>query len=318
MASPFNARARLWIQGRKGWRNKYVKLIHSTKSKPVVWFHCASLGEFEMARPVMEKLKEVYGDKLFLLISFFSPSGYEVQKNYKLADAVVYLPADTPGNAGKFIEIVNPIIAVFVKYEIWVNYFRDLKKNETKIILMNAVFRTDQRFFKWYGGIFRKALKETDKIFVQSKNSLELLETIDVKSEITGDTRYDRVMQVRSREKRIDDIANWVNGKFCIVCGSTWQPEEEIIAKICDKLPGDIKWIIAPHDISPNHIEKIQVLFKYKAAVLSKMKDDDNKKNILIIDSIGRLAQVYSLAKVAIVGGGFSGKLHNILEPAVY
>ncbi|HLP13674.1 MAG TPA: glycosyltransferase N-terminal domain-containing protein [Flavobacteriales bacterium] len=318
MAAPFNAKARLWVQGRKGWRSRYSKLIQENKNKPVVWFHCASLGEFEMARPVMEKLKEVYGDKLFLLVSFFSPSGYEIQKNYKHANAVVYLPTDTPSNAGKFIEIINPILAVFVKYEIWVNYFRALKKNETKIVLMNAVFRNDQRFFKWYGGVFRKALKETDKIFVQSKASAKLLDAINVGSEVTGDTRYDRVMQVRTREKRIDDIANWVNGKFCIVGGSTWQPEEEVIEKIYDKLPNDIKWIIAPHDISENHIEKIKNLFGDKAVIHSKMKESDADKPVLIIDSIGRLAQVYSLAKVSIVGGGFTGKLHNILEPAVY
>jgi len=318
MAAPFNAKARLWLRGRRGWRRKYAQIIQEHKNKPVVWFHCASLGEFEMARPVMEKLKEVYDDKLFLLVSFFSPSGYEVQKNYRFANAVIYLPIDTPLNANKFVETINPILAVFVKYEIWVNYFRALKKNETKIVLMNAVFRSDQRFFKWYGGVFRKALRAVNKIFVQSKTSADLLKSINIDAEVTGDTRYDRVMQVRSREKRIDDIVSWVNGKFCIVCGSTWGPEEEVIAKVFDKLPNDIKWIIAPHDVSETHIEKLKKMFGEKAAFHSQLAAGDEEKNVLIIDSIGQLAQVYSLGKVSIVGGGFTGKLHNILEPAVY
>lgn len=318
LAFPFNAKARLWLKGRKNWSTNCAHLIDSNSTKKVVWFHCASLGEFEMARPIIEKIKINYGDKVFILISFFSPSGYEIQKKYPIADAVVYLPLDTASNAKKFIQIFNPAIAVFVKYEVWVNYFSELKNKNARLILMNAAFRKEQRFFKWYGGIFREALKKTDKIFVQGQTSVDLLKPFGLDAEITGDTRYDRVMQIKEQPKNIDDIKNWVNGKYCIVCGSSWPAEENVVQKVITKLPDDIKWIIAAHDVSKNHIEKIVDQFAGKEVLLSKLTAADTNRNVLIVDSIGKLSQIYSLANLAIVGGGFTGKLHNILEPAVY
>ncbi len=321
LVSPFNSKAKLWIRGRKGWSTNYKNLIREN-TKPVIWFHCASLGEFEMARPVIEKLSENHSKNYFILISFFSPSGFEIQKNYKYADAVIYLPLDKKSNAKKFVSIFSPAMAVFVKYEIWIHYFNALNQNNSHILLMNSTFRKDQRFFKWYGDIFRKALQKTTKIFVQDELSMELLNSIHVKSEITGDTRYDRVLQIKEQPKSIDDIKEWVNGQFCIVSGSTWPAEESILENIVDKLPPTVKWIIAPHEVSKSHIDKIKNQFKKNGLTYSQLKGvsevDTSEKNVLIIDSVGILSQIYSLANIAIIGGGFSGKLHNILEPAVY
>lgn len=318
LVSPFNAKAKLWLNGRKDWRKKYNDLMPKDKVRPVIWFHCASLGEFEMARPVIEKLREVHNEDLFILISFFSPSGYEIQKKYKVANAVVYLPIDTVANATTFMEIFKPTMAVFVKYEIWINFFRVIKKRNAELVLMNAVFRNEQRFFKWYGSIFRKALNMVDKIFVQNESSMVLLEKFGTKSEITGDTRYDRAMQIREQPKSVDDIKAWIGGQFCIVAGSTWPAEEKVIQHIIDKLPENIKWIITPHDVSKGHIDKIVDQFFERHVLLSVLGPVDYGKNVLIVDSVGKLSQIYSLANLAIVGGGFSGKLHNILEPAVY
>jgi 3-deoxy-D-manno-octulosonic-acid transferase len=315
---PFKKKARLWVKGRKNWASQYSKIMAGNETKKVVWFHCASLGEFEMARPIIEKVRSNYNDQIFILISFFSPSGYEVQKKYPISDAVVYLPLDTRSNARKFIQIFNPSIGIFVKYEVWVHYFNELKNKNAQLILMNAAFRRDQRFFKWYGGIFREALKKTDKIFVQNQTSIELLKKYHLDAEITGDTRYDRVLQIKEQPKNIEEIEKWVNKQYCIVLGSSWPAEESVVQKIIYKLPENIKWIIAAHDVSKNHIEKIVDQFAGKQVLLSKLTPADYGKNVLIVDSIGKLSQIYSLANLAIVGGGFSGKLHNILEPAVY
>lgn len=308
------------MAGRRLWRKRYTELAVKAGTKKIIWFHCASLGEFEMARPVIEELKKNHGEEWFILLSFFSPSGYEIQKNYRHADAVVYLPIDTLYNSKQFVKIFRPTVAVFVKYEIWVNYFNALQKSQARIVLMNAVFRPDHRYFKWHGGIFRKALRQADKIFVQNQASQQLLQNIGIESIVTGDTRYDRVLQIREREKNIKEIEDWVGTSFCIVCGSTWMAEEKVMAETMSKAPADIKWIIAPHDVSRSHIEKIQNLFKEKVVLHSQLANtpDDKDKNVLVIDSIGKLSQAYSLAGSAIVGGGFSGKLHNILEPAVY
>jgi 3-deoxy-D-manno-octulosonic-acid transferase len=315
---PFKVKARLWVNGRKNWANTYATLRSGKETKKPVWFHCASLGEFEMARPIIERIREKHSDRIFILVSFFSPSGYEVQKKYSVADAVVYLPLDTKANAKKFIQIFEPAIAVFVKYEVWINFFHELKNKNAQIVLMNAAFRKDQRFFKWYGGIFRGALKKTNKIFVQSQVSVDLLSEFGLSAEITGDTRYDRVMQIKEQPKDVEEIKKWVNSQYCIVCGSSWPAEENVVKKVLGKLPNNIKWIIAPHDVSKNHIEKIVDQFAGKEVLLSKLSPGDYGKNVLIVDSIGKLSQIYSLANLAIVGGGFTGKLHNILEPAVY
>lgn len=295
-------------------------MSRSASNRKLIWFHCASLGEFEMARPVMEELRKNYGDEWFILLSFFSPSGYEIQKQYRHADAVVYLPIDTPAASKQFVKTFKPEAAVFVKYEIWANYFHALRKSGSRIILMNAVFRPDHRFFKWHGGVFRKALRQVSQIFVQNTASQQLLETIGIKSIVTGDTRYDRVQQIKNSPKHIAEIEHWVGDNFCIVCGSTWMAEEKVIAETMTKAPADIKWIIVPHDIAKSHIEKIIHLFKDKVVLHSQLSNgqDHSGKSVLVIDCIGKLAQVYSLAGSAIVGGGFTGKLHNILEPAVY
>lgn len=320
IASVFSHKARLWVAGRRHWPSRYAQIAAGAGTRRIIWVHCASLGEFEMARPVMEELKKQYGQEWFVLLSFFSPSGYEIQKNYQHADAVVYLPIDSIANSKRFVKLFKPEVALFVRYEIWVNYFNALKQSGARILLMNAVFRPDHRFFRWHGGIFRKALQQTHRIFVQNESSRQLLSSINIQSMVTGDTRYDRVRQIREREKNISEIEQWVKGAFCIVCGSTWMPEEKVIAETLALAPDGIKWIIAPHDVSRSHIEKIVQLFKGEVVLHSQLgtPGNHNQKNVLVIDCIGKLSQAYSLAGTAIVGGGFSGKLHNILEPAVY
>lgn len=317
-AAIFKPKAREWLAGRKNWRKKYKKKFDLLKDQKTIWFHCASLGEFEMARPVIERLRTSQQNNINIVVSFFSPSGYTIQKNYALADAVIYLPIDTPSNANAFIQLIKPSIAVFVKYEIWVNYFQALKKDNVKVVLMNAVFRKEHRFFKWYGALFREALQTASKVFVQDMASQKLLETIQIGSEVSGDTRYDRVMQIKEQPKQVDDVKQWVNNRFCVVCGSSWQPEEDVVSKILTKAPQNIAWIVVPHDVSTPHIDQIQKKFGDSAILLSKLSGNDYGKPVMIVDSVGKLAQLYSIANIAIVGGGFSGKLHNILEAGVY
>lgn len=314
MASPFHSKARQWVKGRKNWESRYEKLTDGRKM--VIWFHCASLGEFEMARPVIENFSNANEKEWFILVSFFSPSGFEIQKNYKHADAVIYLPLDTKSNALNFVQLFNPDIAVFVKYEIWLNYFDALKTNGSTVVLMNAVFNEDQRFFKWYGGIFRKALKQCDKIFVQDGHSADLLKIIDVNAEVIGDTRFDRVLQIKDSVKQIDDVKSWAQGNFVVVAGSTWPMEEKVLSELIPTVNEKIKWIIAPHDVSPSHVHNLHKVFP-KADLYSQF-NPNSSSNVLIIDSIGKLSQIYSIANAAIIGGGFTGKLHNVLEPAVY
>ncbi|RMG82856.1 MAG: 3-deoxy-D-manno-octulosonic acid transferase [Bacteroidetes bacterium] len=312
LAAFFNPKAQKWISGRKNWRAQ----LKSFEFKNPVWFHCASLGEFEQARPLIEKIKRE--TNLQVVITFFSPSGYEIRKNYPHADMVMYLPLDTVENARFFVQTVSPAKAFFVKYEFWVHFFEELKKNNIPLYLISAVFRKDQVFFKWYGGLFRQLLQIPEKIYCQDEESVRLLSSIQVKAICAGDTRFDTVLDNYKNSKPIPEIEKFSKDCRVIILGSSWQPEEDIAAKSWEKLKqkhAALKLIIAPHDVSETHIREIENKFKGFCGRYSRNQFD---KDVLIIDCIGLLSAVYRYTHLAFIGGGFANQLHNILEAAVF
>jgi len=318
VSSLFNEKARLWLMGRK---NIFFSLsdIINTKDK-FVWFHVASLGEFEQGRPVIEAFREKF-PQYKILLTFFSPSGYEIRKDYKGADFIFYLPIDTKINAQKFIQIVNPKLAIFIKYEFWFNYLDVLHKKNIPVFIISAIFRKEQHFFKWYGGWFRKMLKKITFFFVQNRSSLELLDSIGIKNaKISGDTRFDRVFAISQKTQKYPLVAKFTEGKKVFLAGSTWQPDEELIEQLADKNKNDIKFIIAPHEV---HEERIRSLISRfgKHKVLRHSESDEiniNHADILIIDGIGFLSSLYQYCDVAYIGGGFGKGIHNILEAATF
>lgn len=314
----FNYKIALGYNGRKNWK-KQLEVFNKTNNSKVIWFHCASLGEFEMARPVIEELNKNHKDEFSIAITFFSPSGYEIRKNYNGAKAVFYLPFDTIKNSNDFIKLLNPQIAIFVKYEFWLNYLSVLKRNKIKTILINAIFDDEQIYFKWYGKIYLNALMNFDHIFVQTRKSLKKLNQKNInKVSVSGDLRYDRVIANSKLTEDFDEIRNFAQNTFTIIGGSTWQAEEYILKYCIQNSDANIKLIIAPHDISENHLISIEKLFEnFGIARLSNNNVTLNTK-VLIIDSIGKLSSIYKYGNAALVGGGFSGALHNIIEPAVF
>lgn len=281
--------------------------------------HCASLGEFEQGRPIIEKLKYNYPSHKILL-TFFSPSGYEIRKNYSGADGIFYLPLDGKVSAEKFISIVNPVLVVWVKYEYWFYYLTLLKQKNIPVILVSAIFRESQPFFKWYGGLWKKILQSFENIFVQNEDSVSLLKTIDLAGNVTvtGDTRFDRVVDIATVKLPLpSQIAHFCIDKKVIVAGSTWQEDEEEIVHYA-KMHGDIKFIIAPHEIDKERLDDIKKLFP-NAVFYSEFIAGKHEAQTIIIDNIGMLSKLYQLATVAYIGGGFNDSgIHNILEAAVY
>ncbi len=314
IASLFNSKANLWVKGRKNWVKKFQE--QAPLMKNCVWFHCASLGEFEMARPLIEKLKTEKPHQK-ILISFFSPSGYEVRKNYDKADLVVYLPIDTRKNASTFLQLFQPSLAVFVKYEIWINYLNALKNSTIDSILISASFNTKQRFFKWYGKIFREGLSVFRSIYVQNNQSQQLLKSINIESIVAGDTRYDQVNANAKNKKSLPALEKWKGNNKVIIAGSSWQTEEKLVADFCNQNLDGVKIIIAPHDISTTHIDQLKLLLKVPYTLYSDLNENETTR-VLIINNIGFLSSIYQYGDMAIIGGGFSGKLHNILEAATF
>ena len=285
-----------------------------------IWFHCASLGEFEQGRPVIEKIRSQYAN-LKILVTFFSPSGYEVRKDYTFADVVCYLPLDTRSNAKRFIEIVNPKIAVFVKYEFWPNILNELQQKGIKTILISGIFRKDQPFFRSYGRWMRKSLRTFDHFFVQNHASQKLLKDIDFKNvTISGDTRFDRVYDILEQDNSIKKIGDFVKDSHILVAGSTWPKDNKLLIDyINDHATNDEKFIIAPHNIHMDEIEGLKTAITKGVLLFSNIDETMiNQAQVLIIDSIGILTKVYSYAHIAYVGGGFGAGIHNILEPATY
>jgi 3-deoxy-D-manno-octulosonic-acid transferase len=315
--SPFNSKARLWISGRKGLLGRLAAEID--KDKPLVWFHASSLGEFEQGRPVMESFKKK-NPEFKIILTFFSPSGYEVRKNYRGADYICYLPLDTRKNAQKFIDIVNPRWVVFIKYDFWFNFLTVLSERSIKTFLISAKFRKDQTFFKTYGFWYKKLLFCFDHFFVQELESVKLLSMINIENvTLSGDTRFDRVVQIAAESKPIDLVEKFIAGKFTIVCGSTWGKDEDLLTRYIDKTNFGSSFIIAPHEIHTGHIKALQEKINRPTFLYSNLATDNIPEgNVLIIDNIGMLSSLYRYAKLAYIGGGFGAGIHNILEAAVY
>jgi 3-deoxy-D-manno-octulosonic-acid transferase len=316
--SLFNPKAKLFITGRKNIYAQIAQKINPAEKH--VWFHFASLGEFEQGRPVLEKLKTLYPQKK-IVVTFFSPSGYEIRKNYALAD-VFYLPIDTPANAKRFIASINPEIAIFTKYEFWHFYFKELKDQGVPLYVISGIFRESQAFFKWYGGFYRNILKSVTYFFVQNKESKKLLNSIGLKNvTINGDTRFDRVYENAQSPKQLSLIENFIGSSPTLVCGSTWPEDEKILSTLPVKYP-NWKFIIAPHEIHESHIESIEKQFPVGSVRFSVFDSADQTPNAehqtLIIDNIGMLSSLYQYGKVAYIGGGFGTGIHNTLEAAAF
>lgn len=317
--SPFNRKLKLGVEGRKQTYKKLKSVIEETDR--TLWFHCASLGEYEQGLPVFENLRTSYPDHKIVL-SFFSPSGYEVKKDVAIADVVVYLPLDIKKKAQQFLDIIRPEYIVFVKYEIWPNFLNEIKKRKLNAILISGLFRKDQTFFKWYGNFMRKALFAFKHVFVQNESSKVLLETIKYDQvSVSGDTRFDRVFQQLSIDNTIDFIDTFKNNKTLVVFGSTWPEDDKLyIPFINNAQNSGVKFLIAPHNIKPSYIESIQSKIQQKSICYSAMEAKDIESyDVFILDTIGYLSKAYSYAEIAYVGGaaGTTG-LHNILEPAVF
>ena len=310
VASLFHPKAKKWVVGRA---NYFDKLPEITASK-VVWFHCASLGEFDMALPLMNLLKEKQPN-CYLLVTFFSPSGMEhYQKRKNCVDLAIYLPIDTPRNARRFIQHFHPEKAFFVKYEFWSNYIFEAKKQHIQVFSLSCLFRKNQRFFKWYGSFFRKTLHAIDFFYTQNKASGLLLNSIGISNFIcSGDTRYDRVIENKLLLEKNERITRFLLGEKAIILGSTWPKDEKFLTPFILNNPQQ-KFIIAPHIIDENHLVSIEKLLHGRTSRYT----DENSNQVLLFNTIGHLASAYAYGKIAYVGGGFTGKLHNILEPSVF
>lgn len=315
-AAPFNEKAALWVKGRKGIWEKINQV--KRKKERLVWFHAASLGEFEQGRPVMEALKAEQPNTKILL-TFFSPSGYEIRKNYTGADYIFYLPSDSPKNARRFIHILQPDAAIFIKYEFWYNYLHELKNQNIPVYLISAIFRPDQPFFQSWGGLHRKMLGCFTRLFVQDDESARLLESIGVQNvELTGDTRFDRVKQIADAAKKIEKVEQFCQGRPAVVCGSTWPGDEDLIIDYINRYEGPYKWIIAPHETGESHVKAILEKCRKKTARYTKETPDPQTCDVLIIDCIGLLSSVYRYGNISYIGGGFGKGIHNTLEAAIY
>ena len=318
IASLWNNKANQWLAGRKNIFEILNSELSTNKSK-LIWIHCSSLGEFEQGRPVIESFKTNFPNSK-LLITFFSPSGYEIRKEYKVADWVFYLPMDSPLNAKKFFDIINPSLVVFVKYDFWYYYLTECKKRNIPLLMISAIFREEQPFFKWYGSFHRKMLSCFTYIFVQDENSETLLNSIDINNVLkTGDTRFDRVTDIAANFQSIEIIEKFCGNSKVLVAGSTWPEDEKIIKEGIATNP-DIKLIIAPHEVNEKHLDEIKNLFP-DAVFFSQLMTHDSQivnKKIMIIDNIGMLSRLYHYATVAYVGGGFNKGIHNTLEAVVY
>ncbi|MBL7911000.1 MAG: 3-deoxy-D-manno-octulosonic acid transferase [Bacteroidia bacterium] len=320
LASINKLKAKQWVTGRKNWRENLCKKIAMLNSGNVLWVHCASYGEFEQGRPLIEAIKKEHpGYKIVL--SFFSPSGYEAFKDWRGADLICYLPLDTKKNARDFISIVKPKASIFIKYEFWLNFLFELKKHNIPTYLVSAVFKPHHPFFRWYGGIFRRSLNTFNKLFIQDEASGKLLEKIDIKNyEVCGDTRFDRVIEVKENFKEIEQLKDFKGNKKLIIAGSTWAKDEELVLKTFLQLKDKkIKLVIVPHDIDEKYVN--ETVHKVKTAGLTfslftdKINNDDE---VLIVNVMGLLSKIYFYADCSYIGGGFNSGLHNSLEPAVY
>jgi 3-deoxy-D-manno-octulosonic-acid transferase len=301
------------------WHTNGILRKKIDRNADYVWFHAASLGEFEQGRPMMEKLKTLHPEYKILL-TFFSPSGYEVRKNYAGADVICYLPFDTPFKVKKFLNLARPKMAIFIKYEFWLNYLTELKKHEIKTYIVSAIFRPEQLFFRWYGGWYRKALECYNRLFVQNEESKTLLAKYGIENvEVCGDTRLDRVVEIQKQARLLPEIQLFAEDrKTILIAGSSWQEDEEIIIPYFNEHP-DLKLIIAPHEIHHEHLLYIQSLIQRPFVKLSEATVENiGAFDCVIIDSFGLLSAIYRYGNIAYIGGGFGRGIHNTPEAAVY
>lgn len=313
----FNTKIKLFVEGRKSSFNVLKKNI--SKDDKTFWVHVASLGEFEQGLPIIEKLRVDY-PSYKIVITFFSPSGYEVKKDTAVADVVCYLPIDIKKNAVRFLKTVHPELAIFVKYEVWPNYLKALSDRKIPALLVSAIFEKEQIYFKGYGGFMRKALGRFSHFFVQDANSQALLESIQLKNvSVSGDTRLDRVSEILDRDNSLDFMAVFKKNRPCLVAGSTWPEDEAILIDYINNAPKNLKYVLAPHTIKSDKILGLAGAFTKKTTLYSKIESNHlGDYEVLIIDHIGLLTKIYSYADIAYVGGGFATGLHNTLEPAVF
>lgn len=314
----FSPKIKLFVVGRKQVLEILSFRIASTD--PTIWFHAASLGEFEQGLPVIEKIKERYPNHKIVL-TFFSPSGYEVRKNSDAADVIVYLPLDTKNNAERFLEIVHPEMVFFIKYEYWPNYLKALQKRNVPTYLISGIFREDQAFFKWYGGFYRKALDTFQYFFVQNEASKKLLHQLGKQNvTVSGDTRFDRVAAILEKDNTLNFISEFKNNTLTVVVGSSWPKDESLLVNLINSTEDKVKWIIAPHNIKPEQIHQLQHKISKKTVLFSEKHNQNTADaDVFIIDTIGILTKIYSYADIAYVGGGFGNPgVHNILEPATF
>jgi 3-deoxy-D-manno-octulosonic-acid transferase len=319
IAAMFQPKARLAIEGRRALL-QHIKNSLKIEPRPRIWMHCASLGEFEQGRPVLEALRQQYPGHA-LILSFFSPSGYEVRKNYEGADYVFYLPFDSPSSSRRFLDIVTPALAIFVKYEFWYFLLQGLEQRKIPTLLIAAIFRQDQGFFKWYGALQRRMLRAFTHLFVQDASSLQLLSGIGVANATeAGDTRFDQVLQVAARQTVLPIADSFcTDGQPVLIAGSTWPEDEELLDDALKQLPASWKLILAPHEVDAKHIAALTQRFGDRAVLWSEWAEGAVDRRVLIVDRVGVLSQLYRYGRVAYIGGGF-GKdgIHNVLEAAVY
>lgn len=314
----FNKKIKLFIDGRKQSFPTLSKAIGSEDR--VIWFHAASLGEYEQGLPIMEAFKQKYPQHKIVL-TFFSPSGYEVRKNNTVADVTVYLPWDTKSNVKKFIKTAHPEMVFFVKYEFWINYLNELHQQQIPTYLISGIFRENQAFFKWYGGFYRRALHSFTHFFVQNESSGNLVKSLGFTNvTISGDTRFDRVYAISERDNYLDFVKQFKSDKPLMVIGSSWEADEKLLVEYINTCKHSTKFIIAPHNIKEEQIQKLQQSLKQQVVLYSERENQDlSSYNVFIVDTVGILTKIYSYADMAYVGGGFGNPgVHNVLEPAVF
>ncbi len=317
-ASLFNEKAKQFVGGRKEWKKTLKNQVE--KDARYIWFHCASLGEFEQGRPVIEEVKSQFPEYKIVL-TFFSPSGYEIRKNYEGADVISYLPLDTKRNAQAFIDIVKPEKVFFIKYEFWYFFISELKERNISLYIISAIFRENQQFFKntFWGRWYRQTLFKFEHFFVQNETSAQLLKNIGLNNiSVAGDTRFDRVAAIAKAAKKIPAVEKFKGEHLLFIAGSTWKPDEELLIEFINQY-GNAKFIIAPHEVSSANVNRIHELLKRPAISMSKITETEIEKyEVLIIDSIGMLSSLYQYGNVAYIGGGFGVGIHNILEAATF
>lgn len=316
LISPFNERASYWYNGRKN-----IIFPENNSNENWIWIHAASLGEFEQGRPIIEKIKKEF-PQYKILLTFFSPSGFEIRKDYTLADFVAYIPVDTPKNAARFLDSFKPKLAIFIKYEYWYNHLNQLIKRDIPYYFVSSIYRTSQPFFRFYGAWFRKHLASSNHIFCQDESSKILLKTIGIENvTVSGDTRFDRVANVTANPKQFSEIEEFAKDSRLILAGSTWPADEDVLKESFVDFPEDIKLVIAPHLVDYEHINQIIEKFNnYKIVKWSEININTNlsKSRILVIDKIGILVHLYQYSYLAYIGGGFGVGIHNTLEAAAF